>query len=168
MIGTPLFSRSAWILARARYSLGFSVLLVLSPWIGLATALGALTQEAALWLAASVGVLALAAAFLVPLAVLASRYWILQYELRKALVRLPADSNTCMVGAGGGSNIVIGMLLKMWDQLHPGEEPPSSVCTSLYIEGPTRRLLPDLYAHSAIVDKQKVPVSYTHLRAHET
>ena len=76
----------------------------------------------------AIGAFAIFVSLTVPVAARLCRYELLSVEIRQALKHLPIDSDTFLLGVGGGSFKAIGMVLKAWEEEKPNAKPPHSLC----------------------------------------
>ena len=86
------------------------------------------------------------------------RYNVLMREVENALRHLPIRQESILLGAGGGSNKALGMILKAWERQHPNEHPPRSVCVSMRAQDDAVEFYPRLEELSPIMHSDVVIV----------
>ena len=90
------------------------------------------------------GTVAITFSLLLPIILRLMRYEILMSEVSNALKHLPFDEKSILIGVGGGSNKVLGMLQKAWQHKNPRKNFPRSICISLMARGDERQTFPAL------------------------
>ena len=154
-IGTWKVKWVAKALANPIFSIGISIVFIVTPWLSVVLSLNIFEKYELKWLFITVlGVSVLTTLFL-PYFLRAARFKIIKSEVIKAMSRLPLDENTCIIGAGGGSFFLIGMILKEWQEKKK-TTPPSAICISLSVDNREREFYPSLNQVQNIIDKNKV------------
>ena len=138
MVGRKRFAGAARLLAHPIYFTSTFAATFL-PWINFLRNWVGATTAVGLLIGAGVVI-----GSCIPLAIKLCRYSLLCGEVRCALKRLPIDSDTLLIGAGGGSFKAIGMLLKAWEEELPHKPPPYSICVSLDLENAVTGFYPAL------------------------
>lgn len=160
-IGTWKIKWMAKALANPLFSIGISIIFVATPWISTVQALKLFPNKELKFIFISLIAISGIMSILLPLILRMARFSLIRSEVTKAMNKLPIDEDTYIIGAGGGSFYLIGMILKYWQEIKGSKKPPTAICVSLFFENKQRKFYPSLEQIEKIIDKGKILIIIT-------